>query len=83
MPHLSPPGYITDVEASHLTTQALSGAVVLHLKRELDEGRPLRRMFIELTLGEALRHWQDIGDMIRVAGAMERSTRHIDASANL
>ena len=77
------PGYPTDVEASHITTPALPGAIVLLLKRELDEGRPLRCMFIELTPGKALRHWQDVGDMIRAADAMEQSPRHVDAAANL
>ena len=83
MSQMPPPGYLTEAEASHLSTRALPGAVVLQLKRELDEGRPLRRMFIELTVAEALRHWQDVGDMIRAAGAMEQPTRHVDAAANL
>ena len=77
------PGYLAEVEASHLVTKALPGAVVLQLKRELEAGRPPRRMFIELTLGEAVRHWQDLGELIRAAGALEQPTRHADAAMNL
>ena len=83
MPGQPLPGYLTESEASHLTTRALPGALVLQLKRELEPGHPPRHMFIELTLGEAVRHWQDIGDLIRAAGAMEQPTRHADATGNL
>lgn len=79
------PGYLTEVEASHLLTQAIPGAIVLHLKREMDAeaGRSPRRMFIELSLGEAVQHWQHIGELIRKAGAMERQAPHADAASNL
>ena len=84
---LPPPGYLTEVEASHLETQALPGAIVLQLKREIGPeisgGRPVRRMFIELTIGEAVQHWQAMGDMIRKAGALERQPAYVDASINL
>ena len=83
MPVPPSPGYLTEVEASHLVTRALPGAVVLQLKRDVEAGRPPRRMFIELTLGEAVRHWQDVGELIRTAGALEQATRHVDAAANL
>jgi hypothetical protein len=73
MSRVPTPGYLAEVEASHLLTQALPGAIVLHLKREMEsETRPERRMFIELSLGEAVRHWQDVGELIRKAGALER-----------
>ncbi len=81
------PGYLAEVEGSHLTSEALAGAVVVHLSREIASetaaGRKPRRMFIELTLGEALQHWRNIGDMIRMAGAMERQPGHADAAGNL
>ena len=85
MAHVPHQGYLSEVEASHLLTQALPGALVLHLKREIDEerGRPAKRMFIELTLSEAVQHWQHIGDLIRKAGAMEQPTGHADAALNL
>ena len=83
MAGLSSPGYLTEVEASHLIARALPGAVVVQLKRELEPGLPPRRMFIELTVGEAVRHWQDIGELIRAAGALEQPTRHADATSNL
>ena len=77
--------YLSDVEASHLTTQALPGAVVVHLKRELaaEPGRPARRMFIELSLSEAVQHWQHVGELIRRAGAMASQPAHADAASNM
>lgn len=79
------PGYLTEVEASHLLTQAIPGAIVLHLKRDMDAeaGRAPRRMFIELSLGEAVQHWRHIGELIKKAGAMERQAPHADAASNL
>lgn len=83
----SAPGYLTEVEASHLLTQAIPGAILLHLKREIKAeikgGRRARRMFIELTVGEAVQHWQNMGDLIRKAGAMAQQTSHVDSSRNL
>lgn len=82
-----PPGYLTEVEASHLLTQAIPGAIVVHLKREIEidggAGRTARRMFIELSLGEAVQHWQHMGDLIKRAGAMQRASANADASGNL
>ena len=67
--------------------EAMPGALVLHLKRdvpsEIAAGRKPRRMFIELTLGEAVQHWRNIGDLIRRAGALERQPAHVDAAGNL
>ncbi len=80
------PGYLTEVEASHLETQALPGAVVLHLKREiaseLSAGRPVRRMFIELSVSEAVQHWRALGRLIRKAGALDQHSR-ADSAPNL
>lgn len=80
-------GYLADVEASHLMSEAMPGALVLHLKRDVPSeaaaGRKPQRMFIELTLGEAVQHWRNIGDLIRRAGALERQPSHVDASGNL
>jgi hypothetical protein len=81
------PGYLTEVEASHLEIRALPGAIVLQLRRDLEAetvaGRRVRRMFIELTLGEAVQHWRAVGDLIRKAGALEQQPPHADAAANL
>lgn len=81
------PGYLAEVEASHLLTQAIPGAIIVHLKREIggesQAGRPPRRMFIELTLSEAVEHWQHIGELIKKAGAMGRQSPHADAAGNL
>ncbi len=81
------PGYLAEIEASHLNSQALPGAIVLHLKREIvtemAAGRPARRMFIELSLGEAVQHWRSLGELIRKAGALERQPPHADAAGNL
>ena len=85
MPSHPTPGYLAEVEASHLLTQAIPGAIVVHLKREMESeaGRPPRRMFIELSLSEAVQHWQHIGELIKRAGAMERQAPHADAAGNL
>ena len=40
-------------------------------------------MFIELSLGEAVQHWQHMGDLIRHAGAMQRDGAHADIANNL
>lgn len=79
-------GYLSEVEASHLSSQALPGAVVVHLRREIGSeqaaGRPTQRMFIELTVSEAVQHWQNMGDLIRKAGAMASQPSHADAAGN-
>ncbi len=84
VPH---PGYLAEIEASHLLSQAIPGAVLVHLKRDIGAeaaaGRKPRRMFIELTVSEAVQHWLDIGELIRKAGAMERQAPHADAAGNL
>lgn len=79
------PGYLTDVEASHLLTQAIPGAVMVHLKRENENnaGGPERRMFIELSLREAVQHWRHMGDLIQKAGAMERTALQAGTMGNL
>lgn len=71
-----PLGYLAGTEASHLATQAGPGVIYIHLRREIEaeqaHGRPARRMFIELELGQAVRHWRDLGELIRLAGALEQ-----------
>jgi hypothetical protein len=71
-----PMDYLAGTEASHLATQAGPGVIYIHLRREIGaeqaRGRPARRMFIELELGQAVRHWRDLGELIRQAGALER-----------
>ena len=80
-------GYLADFEASHLLTQAIPGALVLHLRRELEAetraGRPPKRMFIELSMGEAVQHWQHLGELIRKAGAMEQRASYAGGALNL
>ena len=80
-------GYLADYEASHLMSEAMPGALVLHLKRDVPSeaaaGRKPQRMFIELTIGEALQHWRNVGELIRRAGALERQPSHVDSSGNL
>ena len=84
MPHTSQPGYLIDTEASHLLTQALPGAIMVHLKREIEsESGAARRMFIDLSLGEAVQHWQHMGELIKQAGAMQRLRSRGDCSENL
>ncbi len=79
--------YLADFEASHLMSEAMPGALVLHLKRDIPSetaaGRKPQHMFIELTVGEAVQHWRNIGDLIRRAGALESQPGHADAAGNL
>jgi hypothetical protein len=42
-----------DTEASHVSVQSVPGAVFLRLRRERNDGT-VRRMFVELTIDEAL-----------------------------
>jgi hypothetical protein len=83
----SSPGYLAEVEASHLDSQAIPGAIVLQLKRdiasEVKAGRTPKRMFIELSLSEAVQHWRQMGELIRKAGAMERQAPGADIATNL
>lgn len=58
----------TDAEASHVTVQAAPGAVFLRLRRERD-GRVLRRMFVELTPGEAMALRRELDHCLGVATA--------------
>jgi hypothetical protein len=71
------PGYLAGAEASQLAAQAGPGVIYIHLRREIAteqaQGQPSRRMFIELDLGQAVRHWQDLGELIRRAGALEQA----------
>lgn len=80
-------GYLAEYEASHLMSEAMPGALVLHLKRDIPSeaaaGRKPQRMFIELTLGEAVQHWRNVGELIRRAGALQRQPSHVDATGNL
>ncbi len=81
------PGYLAEVEASHLDGQALPGAIVLQLKREIASemkaGRNPRRMFIELSVSEAVQHWRAMGELIRKAGALEQQKPNADSATNL
>ena len=84
MSRVPTPGYLTEIEASHLLTQAIPGAVMIHLKREVDEdASPARRMFIELSLSEAVQHWRQMGELIRKAGALERQSMQAGTMGNL
>ena len=80
-------GYLTEIEASHLTTQSIPAGVVVHLRRELPgetaQGRPVRRMFVELTISEAVEFWRNLGETIRAAGAKGQQASHVDAVTSL
>lgn len=74
--------YLADTEASHLDSQALPGAVMLQLRRASRTDKRVRAMFIELTISEAVQHWQQMGELIRKAGALEHSSK-ADSSPKL
>lgn len=57
-------------EASHVSVQPVPGAVFLRLRRERD-GHTVRRMFVELTLGEAVALRRELETCIGVAAATD------------
>ena len=57
-----------DAEASHVSVQAAPAAVFLRLRRECD-GEVRRRMFVELTLAEAIALRRELHACIDVAAA--------------
>lgn len=77
-------GYMAKIEASHLVTQPLPGAVVIKLKRDVPSERALGRapriMFVELSLSEAVAHWHHLGEVIRAAGAMVSQPAQADST---
>jgi hypothetical protein len=58
----------THAEASHVSVQAVPGAVFLRLRREFD-GEVFRRMFVELTLEEARELHCELARCMEVASA--------------
>ena len=81
------PGYLAEIEASELTSEAMPSAVVLQLTREIGSeiaaGREPRHMFIELSLSEAVQHWSQMGLVIRRAGALASQPAYVDAAVTL
>jgi hypothetical protein len=57
-----------DTEANALSIQAVPGAVFLRLKRERADGTA-RRMFVELTVGQAAALRQELDSLIAVSAA--------------
>lgn len=60
------PATDTYAEASHITVQPAPGAIFIRLRREHD-GEVFRRMFVEMTPGEALSVVSNLTDAINVA----------------
>ncbi|HEY5300753.1 MAG TPA: hypothetical protein VIJ55_08765 [Acetobacteraceae bacterium] len=59
-----------NTEASVISVQAVPGAVFLRLKRDHSDGSA-RRMFVELTIAEALVLRQELDYVIGIARATE------------
>jgi hypothetical protein len=57
-----------DTEANALSIQPVPGAVFLRLKRERADGTA-RRMFVELTVGQAVALRQELDSVIAVSAA--------------
>lgn len=68
--HPQTPTIDSDAEASHVSIQPTPGAVFLRLRRERG-GRATRRMFVEMTVGEAIALRRELDESIRVALAAE------------
>ncbi len=69
MPDSSP---VIDVEAEaeQIAVQAVPGAVFVRLRREREDGS-IRRMFVEMTVGEALGLRRELDTCIGVAAASD------------
>lgn len=57
-----------DAEASQVSVQAVPGAVFLRLRRDRNDGT-VRRMFIELGVGDALALRRELDYVINLAAA--------------
>jgi hypothetical protein len=57
-----------DTESNILSIQAVPGAVFLRLKREYTDGSA-RRMFVELTVGQAVALRRELDSVIAVSTA--------------
>jgi len=64
----APPVLDFDTEADAVSVQAVPGAAFLRLKRDLPDGST-RRMFVELTVREAIALRRELDYVIGVAAA--------------
>jgi hypothetical protein len=55
-----------DAEASQISVQAVPGAVFVRLRRDRPDGS-VRRMFVEMTISEALAVGRELESCIRLA----------------
>lgn len=60
------PALDSDAEASHISVQAAPGALFLRLRRE-HAGTVRRRMFVELTVREAMVLRRELDECISIA----------------
>ena len=65
---MSDPGPVIDAEADQLAVQAVPGAVFLRLRREREDGS-FRRMFVELTVDQAVAFRDELDLCIGAAAA--------------
>lgn len=66
----TPPVLDLDAEATHIAVQAVPGALFVRLRRERDDST-IRRMFIELTVTEALALRREIDLAVDAAAAAD------------
>lgn len=59
-----------DTEASHVSVQAVPGAVFLRFRRERNDGT-VRRMFVELTVDEAMLLVRELDLCVTLAAASD------------
>ncbi len=60
-----------DAEANQVSVQAVPGAVFVRLRRDRPDGTA-RRMFVELSVREAMALWREIDACIGAASATDR-----------
>ena len=68
----SVPTIDVDAEANQISVQPVPGAVFVRLRRDRPDGTA-RRMFVELSVGEAIALRRQLEECIVVAAAADRS----------
>jgi hypothetical protein len=68
MSEFSPPVLDLEAEAQQISVQAVPGAIFFRLRREREDGT-IRRMFIEMTIGEAIAFSRELDSCIDTAAA--------------
>lgn len=80
-------GYTQEAEGTHLTVRAAPGVVFVAIKRAFEgeqaDGLPVRRMFVEMSVGEAHVYRRTLDAAIGIAAASAGQPSGLDGGAHL